>query len=68
MKKLMTTIALVTLIAAPVFVSPADAVMAGLFAAVPAACIATAVRLGMSRSSSARQPSPSAPAGEAAEA
>lgn len=66
MKKLMTAIALATVIASPVFATPADAVTAGLFAATAATAMVTAVRFSVRSPSSAGQPALSRTAGEPA--
>jgi hypothetical protein len=66
MKKLMTAVALATVITSPLFATPADAVTAGLLAATAATAMITAVRFGVSSSSSAGQPALSRPASEPA--
>jgi hypothetical protein len=55
MNKLTTTVALATLIASPVFETPADAVMVGLLATITVIGIATVVSFAVSSSSPDQQ-------------
>ena len=56
MKKFVTIIALAAPIAAPVFATPADAVMVGLLVGIAILGMATVMDIGMSSSSSVEQP------------
>jgi hypothetical protein len=57
MKKLMTTIAFVSPIAAPVFATPGQAAMVGLLTAIALIGIATIMSFGVNSSNPTQQPS-----------